>query len=172
MSKPRAPRAKSVKAKKRKTPKEKQPTFVLELPLVANPHESRVLAVRFEAGRQLYNAVLGEALRRLGLMKQSRAWQAARKMPKGTPGSPEQKARASEFSLISKTIGFTDYDLQAYATQCKNACWIGDHAGESGVRCGASCEGRAVARQLWHSCQRQSGSFSKRCRGGGRFRML
>ena len=81
MSKPRAPRAKSVKAKKRKTPKEKQPTFVLELPLVANPHESRVLAVRFEAGRQLYNAVLGEALRRLGLMKQSRTWQAARKMP-------------------------------------------------------------------------------------------
>ena len=34
MSKPRAPRAKSVKAKKRKTPKEKQPTFVLELPLL------------------------------------------------------------------------------------------------------------------------------------------
>ena len=127
MSKPRAPRAKSVKAKKRKTPKEKQPTFVLELPLVANPHESRVLAVRFEAGRQLYNAVLGEALRRLGLMKQSRAWQSARKMPKGTPGSPEQKARAAGFSLVSKTIGFTDYDLQAYATQCKNACWIGDH---------------------------------------------
>ena len=94
---------------------------------MVNPPEDRVLAVRFEAGRQLYNAVLGEALRRLDLLKQSRAWQTARKMPKGNPGSREQKARAAEFSLISKTIGFTDYDLQAYATRCKNACWIGDH---------------------------------------------
>ncbi|WP_297374345.1 hypothetical protein [Acidiferrobacter sp.] len=121
------PRIKSGKTKTRKAPKEKKPAFVLELPLVANPHESRVLAVRFEAGRQLYNAVLGEALRRLDRMKQSRSWQATRKMPKGELGSPEQKARAAEFSLITKTIGFTDYDLQAYATQCKNACWIGDH---------------------------------------------
>ncbi|WP_312284126.1 transposase [Candidatus Igneacidithiobacillus taiwanensis] len=103
------------------------PSFVLELPLVVNPHESRVLSVRFEAGRQLYNAVLGEALRRLDMMKESRAWAAARKMPKGAPKSPEQKARAAEFSLIAETIGFTDYDIQSYATRCKNACWIGDH---------------------------------------------
>ncbi|OCB02812.1 hypothetical protein BBC27_11360 [Acidithiobacillus ferrivorans] len=103
------------------------PSFVLELPLVVSPHESRVLAVRFEAGRQLYNAVLGEALRRLDLMKQSRAWAAARKMPQGAPNSPEQKARAAEFSLITQTLGFTDYDIQAHATKCKNACWIGDH---------------------------------------------
>ena len=61
------------------------PSFVLELPLVVNPHENRVLAVRFEAGRQLYNAVLGEALRRLDLMKQSKAWHTTRRMPKGAP---------------------------------------------------------------------------------------
>lgn len=103
------------------------PSFVLELPLAVNPFESRVLSVRFEAGRQLYNAVLGEALRRLDLMKQSRAWAAARKMPKGAPRSPSLRARAAEFSLIAKTIGFTDYDLQSFATKCKNACWIGDH---------------------------------------------
>jgi transposase len=86
-----------------------------------------VLAVRFEAGRQLYNAVLGEALRRLDLMKESKAWQAVRKMPSGASGSVSQKARAAEFSLIAETIGFTDYDIQSYATRCKNACWIGDH---------------------------------------------
>ncbi|WP_082177494.1 MULTISPECIES: RNA-guided endonuclease TnpB family protein [Acidithiobacillus] len=103
------------------------PSFVLELPLVVHPHENRVLSVRFEAGRQLYNAVLGEALRRLDLMKQSRAWAAARKMPKGPPKSAEQKDRAAAFSLIAGTVGFTDYGLQAYATKCKNACWIGHH---------------------------------------------
>ncbi|EQD41260.1 transposase IS605 OrfB, partial [mine drainage metagenome] len=100
---------------------------MLELPLRVNPHESRALAVRFEAGRQLYHAVLGEALRRLDLMQQSRAWAAARKMPQGAPGSPEQKNRAAGFSRIAKTIGFTDYAMQAFATKCKNACWIGDH---------------------------------------------
>ncbi len=116
------PRTTARKSQKRKAPKETRPSFVLELPLVANPHESRVLSVRFEAGRQLYNAVLGESLRRLDLMKQSKAWAAARKIPRGESGSPEQKVRAAEFSLIVKTVGFTDYDLQAYATQCKNAC--------------------------------------------------
>jgi len=107
--------------------KAKSPSFVLEPPLVANPHESRVLAVRFEAGRQLYNAVLGEALRRLDLMKESKAWQATRPMPSGAPRSAAQKARAAEFSLIAETMGFTDYDIQSYATRGKNACWIGDH---------------------------------------------
>lgn len=103
------------------------PSFVLELPLVVGPHEARVLATRFEAGRQLYNACLGEALRRLDLMKQSRAWAQARAMPKGPPKSPEQKARARAFSAIAGTVGFTDYDLQAFARQCRNGCWIGEH---------------------------------------------
>ena len=108
-------------------PKKSGPSFILELPLRVSPPESRVLSVRFEAGRQLYNAVLGEALRRLDRVKQSRAWQAARKMPMGTPKSPEQKTRATAFSSLTQAIGFTDYDLQSYATHCKNACWIGDH---------------------------------------------
>ncbi|EQD27384.1 ISChy9, transposase orfB, partial [mine drainage metagenome] len=107
--------------------KRKDPSFVLELPLVVNPHEARRLSVRFEAGRQLYHPVWGEALRRLDLMKQSRAWRAARKMSAGKPGSQEQKARAAAFALLAKTIGFTDDDIQSYATRCKNACWIGDH---------------------------------------------
>jgi hypothetical protein len=99
---------------------ETTPTFILELPLVVSSHEARILSVRFECGRQLYNAVLGEALRRLDLMKQSKAWQVARKMPSDAPGSP-----AAEFSLIAETIGLTHYDIQAYATRCKNACWMG-----------------------------------------------
>ncbi len=86
-----------------------------------------VLAVRFEAGRQLYNAVLGEALRRLDLMKQSKAWRITRRMPKGAPQSAEQKTRSAAFAVLAETLGFTDYDLQSYATHCKNACWIGEH---------------------------------------------
>ncbi|MHB1641147.1 MAG: RNA-guided endonuclease TnpB family protein [Acidithiobacillus sp.] len=107
--------------------RKKQPTFVLELPLVVSPHEARILAARFEAGRQLYNAVLGEALRRLDLMKESRYWAFARKLPSGAPQSPEQKERAWFFSWVAFRAHFTDDALQSYATRCKNACWIGDH---------------------------------------------
>lgn len=108
-------------------PRSSGSSFVLELPLVVNPQENRVLSARFEAGRQLYNAVLGEALRRLDRMKQSKAWAAARKLPKGLSGSEEQKARSAAFSRIARAASFTDYDLQAYGTNCKNACWIGTH---------------------------------------------
>ena len=92
------------------------PFFILEPPLVVNPREIRILSVRFEAGRQLYNAVLGESLRHPEFMKQSRAWGAARKMPKGTQKSWEKKARSARFALIAQTMGVSDYDLQSYAT--------------------------------------------------------
>ncbi|QKE37366.1 MAG: hypothetical protein HO273_00355 [Ferrovum myxofaciens] len=42
------------------------PTFVLSIPLVVKPGEDRILIGRMEAGRRLYNATLGEALRRHG----------------------------------------------------------------------------------------------------------
>lgn len=108
-------------------PRKSGPSFILELPLVVNPHESKVLSVRFEAGRQLYNAVLGEALRRLDLMKESQYWAFARKMPSGAPKSPVQKERAWFFSWVAFRANFTDASLQSFATQCKNACWISDH---------------------------------------------
>jgi len=40
-------------------------------------------------------------------MKQSKAWQATQKMPKGALKSPEQKTRATAFSFIMQAIGFT-----------------------------------------------------------------
>lgn len=50
------------------------PTFVLTLHLVVKPGEDRALIASMEAGRRLYNATLDEALRRHGLLKQSKAW--------------------------------------------------------------------------------------------------
>jgi len=41
------------------------------------------LLVRLEAVRQVYNACLGESLKRLTLMRESREYQAARKLPNG-----------------------------------------------------------------------------------------
>ncbi|MDA8383938.1 MAG: hypothetical protein M0037_12950 [Betaproteobacteria bacterium] len=58
-------------------PKAQSPSFILELPLVVQPTAERVIQGRLEAGRRVYNAVLDEALKRLGLMRQSKAWQVA-----------------------------------------------------------------------------------------------
>ena len=113
--------------KKRRSPKKKKPMFILELPLKVGSRESHLLSVRFEAGRQLYNAVLGEALRRMDLMRDSCYWACARKMPAGETGSPEREERSWFFSWVATRQGFTDADMQSYATKCKNGCWIGDH---------------------------------------------
>lgn len=58
--------------------KSKTPTFQLELQLKVNTGQARLLYVHFEAARVLYNALLGEALKRLQRLRTDPAWQAAR----------------------------------------------------------------------------------------------
>jgi hypothetical protein len=69
------------------------PAFVLTLPLVVKPGEDRSLLGRMEAGRRLTNATLGEALRRHGLLKQSKSWQHARTILTRT--EPQSGGRSS-----------------------------------------------------------------------------
>lgn len=64
-------------------PRAPKPTFITELPLVVSLAQDVVMLGRFEAGRRLSNAVLGDALKALDLMRESKAWQTARAMPKG-----------------------------------------------------------------------------------------
>ncbi len=90
------------------------PTFVLTIPLVAKPGEDRILIGRMEAGRRLYNAALGKALRCYSLLKQSKAWRSARTLP-------GKKARATEFNRLSKEAGFTPAATITFAQNCKNA---------------------------------------------------
>ena len=102
--------------------RKKTPSFTAEFPLVVTPAEAHELSIRLEAARQIYNAGLGEALRRLDLMRESKAWQAARKIPK-------KKERKETFEAIVESFGYTANDLQKFTRQCRASCWIGDHAG-------------------------------------------
>jgi hypothetical protein len=63
-------------------PKAKTSSFILELALETKAHDEAELLKRFEAARQLYNACLDEARRRLFLLRQSKEFFSARKMPK------------------------------------------------------------------------------------------
>ncbi|MBI2567141.1 MAG: transposase, partial [Candidatus Schekmanbacteria bacterium] len=102
-------------------PKSRGPSFILELDLATTAKDGEKLFKRIEqAGRNLYNACLGEALRRLGLRNQSREFQRIRQLPKG----PE---RTAAFKALCAKFGFTEYDLHAYAGSIKSSCWIGDH---------------------------------------------
>lgn len=64
---------------KHKSDAEQVPVFTVEIPLVAGPRETRILNVRLDhAARSLYNACLGQALRRMERCRQSKAFQQAR----------------------------------------------------------------------------------------------
>ncbi|MDA8383450.1 MAG: transposase, partial [Betaproteobacteria bacterium] len=103
-------------------PNAQSPSFILELPLVVQPTADRIMLGRFEAGRRLYNAVLDEALKRRDLMRQSKAWQAARGICKG-------KARNQAFKDCNPCFGFSEYALHSVATTHKNAAGFADRLG-------------------------------------------
>ena len=94
-------------------------SFILELPLRVSSTQEKKLLARLEAARQVYNACLGESLKRLGLLRQSKAYQTARELPRG-------KTRTRAFRETNRAVGFREYDLHAYAKQF-NHCWIGEH---------------------------------------------
>jgi len=119
-------------------PKAKTPSFILDLPLAVKPGEDRTLLGRLEAGRRLYNVVLQAALMRLDAMRQSKAWQAGRSMPKG-------RARSEAFRACNERFGFSDYALQAEATRHKNAAGFADRLGAH--------ETQKLATRVWKAVQ-------------------
>jgi hypothetical protein len=102
-------------------------SFILELPLGASAADEQACAVILDAARNIGNAVLGEGLRRLDLMRESRSYRAARRMPRGVPRCAERKARASEFERLFEAFGLTGHALQKFAQACRDNCWIKDH---------------------------------------------
>jgi len=105
--------------------KSKTPTFILELALETSAHDEAELNARFEAARQLYNACLDEAKRRLNLLRQSKGFQKTRKMPK-TVKNKRNKKRTEAFKELNTTFEFTEYDIHHYATQIRRS-WINNH---------------------------------------------
>lgn len=95
-------------------------TFITEIPLVVDSFQEKELLSRFQAGRQLYNALLNEAMVRMELVRDSELYQASKKLPKG-------KDRDKSFTEARKAYRYSDYDLQAFATiVSNNAKWIAD----------------------------------------------
>lgn len=95
------------------------PTFHLELPLQVTSQQAKHLQGHFEAARNLYNALLAEAMKRLRRMRADARYQEARTLAKG----PE---RTALFSSLRKEHGFSEYALHAYAAHIR-VSWIHEH---------------------------------------------
>jgi hypothetical protein len=101
------------------------PSFITELPLKTTSADEATVLVRLDTGRQLYHACLGEALERLGLIQQSKEYQEIQKLPKTINGK-QNSERTKAFNELNKKEGFTDYDIQHYATGIRNS-WMEEH---------------------------------------------
>jgi transposase len=97
------------------------PTFLLELPLRMDWSQERQVRAHLEAARCLYNALLGEAMKRLRCMRNDPAWASARAIPR-----THKQERAQAFSALRKKYHFSEYDLHEYAKGAR-VSWIADH---------------------------------------------
>jgi transposase len=96
------------------------PSFVSEIPLKVSQKEEGVLLRRLEAARQMYNACLGEAMRRVNLIRQSRNFTLARSLKSS---NPERKVL---FKRARERYEFSDYAIQSFGTRIRHS-WIGEH---------------------------------------------
>jgi hypothetical protein len=101
--------------------KSKTPSFLLELPLAVESGQAKRLRAHFEAARCLYNALLGEALRRLNRMRADPAWQEACALPRS-----RKRERATVFSQLRQAYGFSEFSLMSFA-KTANCTWVRDH---------------------------------------------
>src|SRR5215468_3997379 len=85
-----------------------------------SPAHERVLLARLEAARQVYNACLGEARKRVQLVRESKAFQRARILSRDDP------ERQRLFRAARAQHAFSDFALQAYAQQFGHS-WPGEH---------------------------------------------
>ena len=67
--------------------------FVHTLRLQVTPQQHRILMVRMDMARRVYNACLGEALRREALLRRLPQWQAAVALPKRDSGAAAERKR-------------------------------------------------------------------------------
>ena len=100
-------------------------SFIYELPLKVTPEHDSELCTRLDVARQLYHGCLGECLKQISLMRQSKQWKQARLLPKK---SPERKKL---FQENKKQYGFSEYELHKFVGHLRNSCSFQYHIDSS-----------------------------------------
>jgi hypothetical protein len=90
--------------------KSKTPSYVLTLRMKYNISDKLALDKYFELSRRLYNAILGETLKRFNLMRESKLYQLTRK-------KIDKKLKQKMFINVEIKYGFREYDISVFATK-------------------------------------------------------
>ncbi len=99
------------------------PSFVTEVPLKVDSKLEKQLDASFQAGRQLYNACLNEALARMELVRNSEPYKQAKELNR----EKDKKQRKELFKTAREQAKFSDYDLQSFAVlTAKSSKWIAE----------------------------------------------
>jgi hypothetical protein len=109
------------RAEERKPAKPKTPTFLLELPLMAEAGQATRVGAHLEVGRQFYNAVLSAGQHRLRRMRADPAWQAARAIPR-----TQKEERRAAFAALRERYGFSEYAFHQLAKALR-VSWLAGH---------------------------------------------
>jgi hypothetical protein len=131
--------------------------FTCRMRLHVTRDQAGALAARFEAARRAYNAVLGEMRRRLDLMRQSRAWQKARKTRR------DKAKRAKLFTAARAQHGFSRQEAIRFARALVHAGITGTHLGVHDVDC--------LAKRAFDAVQRMALGRSRNVRFKSRSRL-
>lgn len=109
-------------------PKERTPSFVATIRLKTNSKEEKQLLVLSECGRQLYNACLGECLKRLKTIQGTDLYKETIQLLK--PSKEDIEKRKANFKYLNEKYGFSDYSIQSFGTKTKNdSKFIAEHLG-------------------------------------------
>ena len=107
--------------------KENTPSSIHELTLMVNQNEYKELVKLQDLGRILYNACLGESLKRLKMVKQDKFYRETITIPKDTPEN--KKLRTKNFKILNERYGFKNSSIQSFAVKCKNESKFLDQLG-------------------------------------------
>lgn len=114
-------------------PRSPTSSYVCEFEVKATSKDLAMLRSRLEAGRQLYNAILGEGLRRLARMREDPEFEIAKTLPRGITGPnatfqqrSKAKVRKNAFASLREKYGVREYDLHKHPSLAKD-CWLRGH---------------------------------------------
>lgn len=99
------------------------PTHVVSVPLRLTPTQRSMEDTRFESSRRIYNACLGEALRRCQKVRSDPAFEIAKHMANEGPGSKASGARNHAFRLVEDLHAFTETAMMSFASGLRQS-WV------------------------------------------------
>ena len=116
---------------RRKRQKPSTPSFTHQFLLDTCKHTERKYNIKFKASNELYNTILGEIFKRHYLMLADSRYQNARELYKKDNTKQEAKRL---FEKLKVEYKLTKNDLQKFAKETKNKCYIKDHLDSDSIQ--------------------------------------